>query len=318
MVTLIDLLNTTFAPVQTRVLFYLYIADMLTLARCSRQLDLRPILNATAFNINYHLSRFFADPKAFRSVQARCNALIVGRLVKELFAGGSRSKFLRMIVKHTEIRSLQTFIEANGYTTSYPDAEQVEYTKVNSGHTFRISVVRTTATVASEALRNAVTTAGLTFATWNKMYSLQPYIKYVERRSYAMSGPCDLLNDTFAKERKLGLETLSVDVDNKTFDRITRARRIGDKYTCIVKLDTVDLQLSSITDVVLQSTTFSMNQSSETSPGTSYRMSHYIAETRLILNQPVLRHKYTVIQSSRGRFGIYHDRIRPSSSNSGI
>lgn len=176
MVTLIDLPSTTFALIQTRVLSYLYITDVLTLARCSRQLDFRPILTATAFNINYHLSRFFADPKTFRSVQTRCNALIVGRLVKELFTGGSRSKCLRILVEHTEIRSLQTFIEANSYTASYPDAEQVEYTKLISGHTFRISVVRTTATVASEALRNAVTTAGLNFATWNKMYSLQPYI----------------------------------------------------------------------------------------------------------------------------------------------
>ena len=78
MVTLIDLLITTYAPIQTRVLSYLYIADVLALAKCSKQLDLRPNLAATAFKINYHLRRFVADPKAFRSVQAKCNALIVG------------------------------------------------------------------------------------------------------------------------------------------------------------------------------------------------------------------------------------------------
>ena len=68
MVTLADLLSMTYAPIQTIILSHLSIAEVLTLARSSKTLDLRPILRATAYNMNHHLGRFFADPREFRSI----------------------------------------------------------------------------------------------------------------------------------------------------------------------------------------------------------------------------------------------------------
>jgi hypothetical protein len=56
MVTLVDLLSSTYAPVQTMILPCLDVASVIALTRTCKGFDqLQPILKATAYNINHQL-----------------------------------------------------------------------------------------------------------------------------------------------------------------------------------------------------------------------------------------------------------------------
>lgn len=83
MVSLIDLLSNTYAPMQTMILPYLSIADVISLTLTCKGFDqLQPTLMATAYNINCLLGKFFKDPLEFRSLQGRCGAIVTGDVIQ--------------------------------------------------------------------------------------------------------------------------------------------------------------------------------------------------------------------------------------------
>ncbi|KAF2993576.1 hypothetical protein E8E13_000011 [Curvularia kusanoi] len=87
MVSLIDLLSNTYAPVQMMILPYLDVADVIALTLTCKGFDqLQPTLKVTSYDVNRFLKRFFDDPLEFRSVQAECGAIIVGAEVRNWFS----------------------------------------------------------------------------------------------------------------------------------------------------------------------------------------------------------------------------------------
>ncbi|KDQ51108.1 hypothetical protein JAAARDRAFT_211257 [Jaapia argillacea MUCL 33604] len=76
----------TRAPIFDNILSQLSPAGLIRLGRCSRT-TLGAVANFAnrAFNINKHLSRFFPDPVAFRSLQARTATLISGSSALQFF-----------------------------------------------------------------------------------------------------------------------------------------------------------------------------------------------------------------------------------------
>jgi len=75
---LADLL-ARFTPVQDSVLNYLAIRDIVALSRTTKALSgCVGIVERTQFNVNERLKRFFENPKAFRSLQAKHNIVIGG------------------------------------------------------------------------------------------------------------------------------------------------------------------------------------------------------------------------------------------------
>lgn len=87
MVTLVDLLSTTYGPVQTMILPHMGVAEVIALTRTCKGFDqLQPILNSTAYNMDHSLMKFSNDPKKFRSILAKCGGLIAGAFARHFFS----------------------------------------------------------------------------------------------------------------------------------------------------------------------------------------------------------------------------------------
>ncbi|KAF2623102.1 hypothetical protein BU25DRAFT_182882 [Macroventuria anomochaeta] len=72
-------------PVQTMMLPYLDVADIVSLSRtCKGFGQLQPVLKVTAYNINDHLKKFFKDPLKFQVVRFHCGALVHGDFARKL------------------------------------------------------------------------------------------------------------------------------------------------------------------------------------------------------------------------------------------
>jgi hypothetical protein len=82
-IMLSDFLNTRFAPIQEALLPLLDPTEIIALMKSSKALhdSLTRTLKTKEHNINAHLSQFFKDPRAFRSIQAAPDAVISGRYV---------------------------------------------------------------------------------------------------------------------------------------------------------------------------------------------------------------------------------------------
>jgi hypothetical protein len=82
MVSLVDLLGNIYAPIQTMILPYFSIADVINLTLTCKGFDqLQSTFMATVYSIDRLLGRFFDDPLEFRSLQGKYEAIVTGHVI---------------------------------------------------------------------------------------------------------------------------------------------------------------------------------------------------------------------------------------------
>ena len=86
-ITLCDFLSTRFAPIQAVLMSHLDTAELIDLKMTNKALkaNISKTLENKDYNIDQKLKPFFKDSKAFRSVQAHCDAILFGAFARRFF-----------------------------------------------------------------------------------------------------------------------------------------------------------------------------------------------------------------------------------------
>lgn len=168
MVSLEDLLSSTYAPIQMMVLPYLHIADVIALTRTCRGFgQLLPMPKATAWNVNNYLRPWFSDPRVFRSVQGRCGALLVGGFARRFLRRiHCRVVGIELIVTDGLKNAIYSYLEGEGYTLKEelePDTCGVFLILATDGQEVVVNVHHSAASVAAQAFDCYDTTASMIF-----------------------------------------------------------------------------------------------------------------------------------------------------------
>ena len=321
MVTLIDLLSSTYAPIQTMILPYLGVAEVMALTRTSKGFDcLLPVLKATAWNINYRLQAFFTDPLQFRSILGKSGGLITGTFPRRFL---SRScvpcDSIELCMNGgSDWGDLAECLSSEGYEKL--DEDSWEYTKTDArGRTMLVNFLGSGRSAIASIFGNAITTADLNIITWNKVYSLYPYNTFIKKESFLLQeldeevvgyltdmAEEDLKSGTVSwNQRKVSYHTFS-SCGYKDTDRMTRRRRIGDISSWTMDLDVEGVRTSGISDAVIESTTFRLIAPWKWHQ--NWEVSTYQLDYDEALRHPVLKYQYvTLAEDQRDMSGIILD-----------
>lgn len=298
---------------------YLDSADVAALTRtCKGFAQLQPLLQATAYNASRFLGQYFSDPLAFRSIQGKCGALVSGRGVRTFLQRSAHfSSYLQIFVAASQSGPMLEFLKKDGYVVvKERPISYVRTSKVVSGNK-RVLLdvfVRETAAIA-QALMFHPFTACLNLLSWNKVYALFPYSTFVKSECYLLrdldtvkySHLVSIVSDVLKvksvawthREAPEGLspkhnfvEALR-DQDTDEFKELVRIRRIGDRHTWVVKLDTKGLSVPDIPTSVLESATFQLRGPHH--HGQLSNVAYYVMDCDCIINHPVLKHQYVTL-----------------------
>jgi hypothetical protein len=114
------LLSSSLAPVQEEIMNNLDAAEVVTLSAVSRNIraSIKCRLNSMVHNINLQLAKFFKDPTAFRQIQARERALIMGDFARAFFSGTTASidKLLIFVGGAKNLPTFKSYLESDGWT----------------------------------------------------------------------------------------------------------------------------------------------------------------------------------------------------------
>lgn len=176
------LLSSSLAPDREQLFAHLEPAEFLALSAISRFVrdTLQDGLTATCYNIDAKLAKFFADPKAFRHVQAYTEALIGVEFVLAFFANASILDQLEIWVAFEKpgdekvqlLRDLLEFLANVGW--DFRDCWKWERARIDGTKTaldsipLSISVRCNNLSALAELLKDAPTTADLNLISWNK------------------------------------------------------------------------------------------------------------------------------------------------------
>ncbi|KAF1937455.1 hypothetical protein EJ02DRAFT_55469 [Clathrospora elynae] len=312
-VTLADLLSTRFSPIQETLLPLFHQADIIALMKTSKDIhaNVHYELKAKAFDINVKLRNFFKDPHAFRSVQAKCDALIPGDFARKFF---DRTPFRALVIYvDKDADGMKAYLEADGYTIvksvveddPADDLTGTTYRKRTHGSLFKVVVVYSkTHPARIMVLQGARTTGDLNFISWNKAYSLVPFTTWVRKETYLL-GPVSKDHSRPMKDyEEHGIRWKSIHWN--AYDRnppkdcklITQLRRIGDHHTWTINLDTDGVTPSTTPENVLESSTFKV-----TLPPVPARPTAHYKISVCCIDSPVLRHRYVRYCNEAGAHG---------------
>ncbi|KAJ4368663.1 hypothetical protein N0V86_009572 [Didymella sp. IMI 355093] len=181
MVTLVDLLSSTYAPVQAMIISYIRVRDTIALLGTCKELRIHmpAFLSATGYNINYRLKRFFADPKQFRSVQGAVRALIFGDFARIFLAGTARKTYeMKIAVETGWGYLLHDYLGNEGYVLKFRPYEKHDA----AGRTLKVSLAERDNASIAIVLADALNTSDLDIISWAKAYSLFGCATHVERK----------------------------------------------------------------------------------------------------------------------------------------
>ncbi|KAI4934888.1 hypothetical protein J4E85_002750 [Alternaria conjuncta] len=309
-VTLADLLSTRFAPIQDAIMASMgpleRIALMLTSKTINKNIN-EKLLSGT-FNIDVTLQPFFRNTKAFRSLQARCNALIGGPFAYCLFAGLPRFDSIYLYVGQ-EVDAMTRYLEAENYVRDetnaeapirYRDGEVVSedvYEKDGPGGR-KLKVVITkcqTQSLAHMILQDTYATGMLTFITWNKAYHLLPHTTFVRREMFLLRNIKEMDPYELRLFSLRGMKIKSVhwnahdEIRPTDCQLLTRLRRVGDQHTWVMPLNTEGVTPSPVPDAVLEASTFRL----DLPDWDDHKTLFYEMNVCTKLRHPVLRHTYS-------------------------
>jgi hypothetical protein len=323
-----DLLSSRLAPIQDTLMSVLEIADIIALRQTCKAVcaEITDKLETQDYNINLTLKRWFTDPIAFRSTQAGCNALILGRLPFHFMSRRKSQHDVLHIACGEQIETMEGFLEADGYVKCLDsDAEEDEetslefkqyrsnengaceyimslYEKVtDNGETSAILVYNDPTPVSTLIFNTAQTTADLHVISWNKAYSLYPRCTMLTKEAFLLN----MMNEEICEELSEDINSLSEDgiaakgvhwssmhdPSNVPEELTSRLRRIG-KFTWTINLNTEGISPTScVPDNVLQSSTFRIALPFRSSPF-EMPVSYYTMMVRS-LTAPTIKYSYT-------------------------
>jgi hypothetical protein len=325
MVALVDLLSSTYAPVQAMIISHIRVRDTIALSRTCKELRIQvpAFLSATDYNINYHLKRFFADPKEFRSVQGATSALIYGDFARTFLAGtAGKTLEMKIAVESGWWYVLEEYLDKEGYVLKgyvlkgYVLKGYVlksrTYEKYDAaGQTLKVSLAgRDNAPIAT-VLAAALSTSDLDIISWAKAYSLFGCATHVKGVAYLLGE----LDETRAAHLRNLTENESIRSMTTSWarrrtcwgarayggfsdaDKMTRRRRIGDSFTRIYALDVEGVIVPPEPQGVLESTTFSLRtpQTEDIEGPVSY----YKVEFDETIRHPVLEYKFVTLKEDQ-------------------
>ncbi|KAI0841850.1 hypothetical protein F5Y06DRAFT_292673 [Hypoxylon sp. FL0890] len=265
-------------PIRQRIMRHLNTQDVLNLGRTASAMRYNIINND--WDINRKLARFIKDPTRFRSQLGRSDALISGSFVLQFFERTiwpdsdldivvqdgvnleGLSKFLttvegyKMIEEEphkykqsTYIKKVQTYKYIN---TGDADVDG------NKGVRRKIQLTVTHCIPLLAILRTYYTTALINFISWNKAYSIFPRATFLYHETMPLKPVNEHYGRLHSKYGKRGwrMRTQPITYDvfatrQSPFGRKAN-RRIGDKDTRKIRLDTTFVEKPSKPDFVLE------------------------------------------------------------------
>ena len=247
--TIIDLLDGTRYEIFDGIVSGLNIQDITRLSRTSKKLrECMKLLYSTKWNINARLSRYFQNPLAFRSLQAKHNAIISGSFTTQFFTRQMwpKARFHFYVSQGPAVAEFEEYlVKVEGYKPLQGASNDTGTTF--GKHTSKDLYVRLTK-VASTAheylLKQSSHTAVLNFISWNKAFSIFPHASFVEYKTYQLHDLNDRTGDKLAFASRNGWETAdTTSASGRVRDReLTGTRRIGDRKSCVILLDTLGVQ----------------------------------------------------------------------------
>lgn len=204
---------------------------------------------------------------------------------------------MRLVVQNDKWPKMRLYLQEEGYEAKQTTSKKSRFVESTLSITHIMIVNHDIEPVVGIAICAPLTTADLNFIIWNKAYSLFPFTTFIQRRSFALTSFSERLNDVFARQYNDGFRTLSVDWFQSGSNRMMRSRRIGDKYTWIIDLNTTGINETPSPDKFIESTTFCLQQGStaDSNVGGTVPLAHYKMGQLGILNHPVLRRGYIVL-----------------------
>lgn len=219
------------------------------------------------------------------------------------------------------------YIKSNGYEEhSWANEDAKEYISTVTLPGLAITLFCVNTMPIYELLSNCAVTASLYFITWNKAYALFPYKIPVKSECYLLQPMDNPILSWLRFFQSIGLTintfswvqhrtTLRTEVDGDTMEllslgqaehdvrELARYRRIGDKHTWMVNMDTRGLQVPDTPDAVLESTTFRLVIQSDGEED-SEKVSRYSISCDDSLKHSVLKYRYVTIND----FDEHQDR----------
>jgi hypothetical protein len=304
MVSLVDLLSAHYAPIQQCMFSYLGVPEVLALTKACRALAcVQQRFKETSYDVNLCLQPFFTHPHEFRSLQAQCDALIVGDFARRFFTRRTSELLeMKIVIEVKHVHILTTYLSRADFAIESTNEDllkgQVYVKHCTDGKKRRFKVQYTDTSTIIETLVSAGTTACQNFITWNKAYALFPYTTFMRQEAYLieLSERMDLEYAAMTEQEGIRIKSSSWMEINPMAQsqRLTRNRRIGDRHTWMIDLDTADLTPSTTPDAVLEVSTFRVVVSRDLTVLFHGPIGAYDLVFRVI-KTPVFRHRYMTL-----------------------
>jgi hypothetical protein len=277
------------------------------------------------FNISGALKRFVKETDSFRSQLGRCNAMLSGSFALNFFhACEKKTTLLDVFVSEgSDVNYLTNYLERSENYEHDTEVEMNQNSEVYSRALhpkIKIRITRTTKSPIQVILNSASTTAYTNVITWNKAYSIFPRQTLVDHKFF----PLRSLDDEFGTElSELSLQGWTArdiiwpDHDKEKVDDVVGIRRIGDKRSLVIPLDTESVVTPSASDDVIELTQFEISErfNSPSRIGYDHRFGHTAIQNSATkstslqiqtktLTSSVLRYDYTTADNKWYKFAI--------------
>lgn len=265
-----SLLGPNYAPVQRAIIPYLGPMELINLKRTSKAFgDINRFVDSSGFDFNKQLGRFVSDPVALRALMARSRSIMSGNITEQF------------LFRYTDN---ETIVDINCLTEYYEElrkffSKEKGFKLVRQDPRYRRPRVREWVKeipgvgVDWEGKRNIATitvnlqaseqpgeimeivcakgTAELNFFSWNRFYCLYPYPTLQRKQCFLLREDPDEGGFIKNMDEDWGCSVVSRHFDDSLEAYMAYPRRVGDKRTLIIDLDTVGLEKERETDNAL-------------------------------------------------------------------
>ncbi|KAI1333020.1 hypothetical protein F5Y16DRAFT_414797 [Xylariaceae sp. FL0255] len=291
--TLLSILQSKqFEPVRTTLMSMLDTKDLLNLSRTS--FAFRQGLKKTVWNINVRLERFFQDPVAFRTQIGQSNALISGGFALQFFRGVTwkESGLDIMVEKGNDTEDMEAYLLKE-------IMESRTYHSISPGEGQKVQLISTKSIPVQAILVDSSSTCVVNFISWNKAFSMFPRPTFFHHQTLPLRGPQIIshhLAKHYAKYSKRGWPMWTHPVITQSCWKMFKYRhdnlndhfvdrRVGDRDSWIMKLDTRGVTSSPTPDLVLEYSCFEITMGQHQQTTCSIRATDFFSH--------VLRYRYT-------------------------
>ncbi|KAF2119561.1 hypothetical protein BDV96DRAFT_642579 [Lophiotrema nucula] len=290
-----DLISKNMLPAQESILSALDIADIIALKRTSKAfVDIDATLAITDFNINKKLQKFVRNPTEFRNLQAKYNFLIGGNFAINFFARNNAMPPKMCI--HTEeehLPTLETYLLNEGYKSDVSAGWTLEFKRL--GIEIEVDCLRDSPALYS-LLDGREDTASVSFLSWNKAFALFGHSTYVAKEIYPLFQLQESMAQHYRYLANAGYTMKKVHWKQAgcggDCEIVTRPRRVGDRHTWVINLDTKNITPSEMPNAVIESSTFIVRCVWNPHLPVFGKISHYDMSIECKLRHPVLEYQY--------------------------